>query len=180
MWKTIEGFENYCVDESGNVKVIATGKLLYFHFHNGYHWYSLYNKTNRKQFSKHRLVAIHFIPKVEDKTYVNHKDGNKLNSHYSNLEWCTMKENTRHAIRTGLNSPGKYRARKICQFSLSGEFIQEFESTKEAERKTKVFSTNIINASKNKYFQANGFRWSYKEKLLPAIIPITQPLFQLG
>ena len=33
---------------------------------------------------------------------VNHKDGNPLNNHISNLEWCTSSYNRIHAIHTGL------------------------------------------------------------------------------
>lgn len=49
----------------------------------------------------HRLVAKHFL-NVSDKYYVNHIDGNKLNNHYSNLEWVTPKENGEHASKIGL------------------------------------------------------------------------------
>ena len=40
-----------------------------------------------------RLVAQAFIPNPENKPIVHHKDHNKLNNHYSKLEWATQQEN---------------------------------------------------------------------------------------
>lgn len=56
----------------------------------------------RVMLSAHRLVAIAFIPNPHKKETVNHKDGNKTNNRFDNLEWMTSAENTHHAIDTGL------------------------------------------------------------------------------
>lgn len=50
----------------------------------------------------HRVMAICFLGLPRgDKNTVNHKDGNGLNNKLSNLEWCTPKQNTHHAIAIG-------------------------------------------------------------------------------
>ncbi len=59
----------------------------------------------------HRLVAETFIANPDNLPEVNHIDGNPLNNHVDNLEWCTRSENVAHAYRTGL-----YRKREcfVC------------------------------------------------------------------
>lgn len=49
--------------------------------------------------SIHRLVAMYFVANPYNKTIVNHIDGNKLNNHYTNVEWVTASENNVHAIK---------------------------------------------------------------------------------
>lgn len=65
------------------------------------------NKVRHKYV--HRLVAEQHLPNPLNLRYVNHIDGDTLNNHVSNLEWCTAAYNTRHAIGRGLiwNIPKK-------------------------------------------------------------------------
>lgn len=46
----------------------------------------------------HQIVATLFCGGYCKGLQVNHKDGNKKNNHFENLEWVTPKENTNHAI----------------------------------------------------------------------------------
>ena len=52
----------------------------------------------------HILVATYFVKNYNPDKYkiVNHKDGNKSNNIYTNLEWCDIKYNTKHAYVNGL------------------------------------------------------------------------------
>lgn len=58
---------------------------------------------------QHRAVAMAFIPNLDNKPEVNHKDGIKHHNWDTNLEWATEKENGIHATevlkrRVGTNN----------------------------------------------------------------------------
>ncbi len=61
----------------------------------------------------HRLMAKAFIPNPQGYSVVNHKDGNKLNCHLDNLEWCTSSYNRQHACDNGMVNWSK-ESRDAC------------------------------------------------------------------
>ena len=67
----------------------------------------------------HRLVAETFIDNPNNLPQVNHKDGCKLNSFVSNLEWCTNQDNAIHAFETGLRVSPKGEQQGLSKLSES-------------------------------------------------------------
>lgn len=121
-WANIPGLSDYQVSNFGrirsNSRTIFTkkyhkgkfipGQILKLPILQGYHKVTIF----RKFYTPHRLVALLFVPNPENKPDINHKDGNKLNNHFSNLEWVTHRENIQHAYDTGLiplKAGGKFK-----------------------------------------------------------------------
>lgn len=99
IWKTIKTNPNYQISNFGRIKskkqILKVSENL-----KGYPICRIDYK-NKRTVVIHRLVAIYFIPNPENKPQVNHIDCNKKNNHYSNLEWCTNRENYDHARENG-------------------------------------------------------------------------------
>lgn len=51
-----------------------------------------------RKYSVHRLVALSYIPNLENKPEIDHIDGNTLNNNVYNLRWVTRKENENNSI----------------------------------------------------------------------------------
>ena len=67
--------------------------------HFGYHSVNLQKNGKGKFLLVHRIVALHFIKNPENKPQVNHKNFDRADNNYKNLEFVTNKENWHHAFK---------------------------------------------------------------------------------
>lgn len=118
IWMSIPDYENqYCISNHGRVmsedKIVnghngqkkRIGKVLKPALRNGYLFVKLSCNNVAKAISIHVMTALVFCPNPDNKPTVNHKDGDKLNNYYKNLEWATSSEQLYHAIKLGLFKP---------------------------------------------------------------------------
>lgn len=104
-WQEIKGAPGYWVHADGTVMSMRFGKervLKQNKDNKGYHLVGIRRNGKFVTQKVHRLVAEAFCLNTHRKKSVNHKDGNKGNNCWSNLEWVTNKENTDHGIENGL------------------------------------------------------------------------------
>lgn len=92
--------ENYLVFNDGRIFSIKNNKFLKPVLNYRYMIVHLFKNGKAKNFYIHRLVAEAFCSKGKGKTQVNHIDSNRINNHYTNLEWVTSKENVSHFINS--------------------------------------------------------------------------------
>lgn len=124
IWKPLvyhkKEFPNFEISNTGKLRNIKTGTTYrQYKNHNGYYQVcvSLGGKNNKKVFKIHKAVAETFIPLVENRTLVNHKDGNKENNNVDNLEWVTSQENVLHALKIGAIVPKQGTERAQARFT---------------------------------------------------------------
>lgn len=158
MWKDVIYFEGfYQVSDTGMVKNTKTGRILK-PYAGDYYTVTL-SKPGVKSTCRlvHRLVAEAFLPNPNNLPQVNHKDENKHNNSVSNLEWCDAKYNINYGN-------GKYkktiRERKpVLQFTITGDFVKQWDSATEVERTLGWGHSNIRKCCNGMLSQAYGFIW---------------------
>jgi hypothetical protein len=156
IWKVIPEHKEYMVSNFGRAITMKSGiKKLY---NSSSDRNNFYYKITRVGLL-HRWVAKLFIENPLNKPFINHIDGNKLNNHVSNLEWCTSKENSNHAVRTGLR-----KVKKIYQIDKNTDtIIKEWESASLIEKKLNLKLYSIYYWC-NKKRIGKGHKWQWKEE----------------
>src|SRR3990167_5090523 len=96
--KNIPEYPKYSINEDGTKIYNNKTKRFLRAYNSGKHIYvsiiSDIGEYKSKPCGVHRLVSLTYLAVPEkEKRRINHKDGNKYNNHFSNLEWVTISEN---------------------------------------------------------------------------------------
>ena len=119
IWKDIKGFEElYQVSNLGNVKRLETmqetpyftntdyrtirSRILKPQIRGKYLCVRLCKENTITQINIHRIVAETFISNPSEYPIVMHLDNDKWNNKVDNLQWGTLKQNSKHAVETGV------------------------------------------------------------------------------
>ena len=161
----IRGYEGlYDISETGVVYSHGnksnhkeTIELKYSYDKDGYKRVTLQNNKKRKYFRVCRLVAEAFIPNVDNKPFVNHKDKDKTNDSVENLEWTTEYENWKHSEDEQSN-----KEIPVIKLSMAGDYLCEYKSLMDAARDTNIHQGNISNCLKGRCKSVGGYRWLEK------------------
>mgnify|MGYP001286701509 CR=1 FL=1 len=176
MWKDISGYEGlYRIDENGVILSLPNKRHKDNRIKkpsirsNGYLGITLVKDGVSKDYLIHRLVAYEFCSPPDDfkSMQVNHKDLNKTNNNYLNLEWVTQSQNMKHFMKNGDTTKFMKCAIKKCKAGIrakkpvigvneNGEIIR-FESIKSAVEN----KFNNINVAINRGYKVKGYYFSY-------------------
>lgn len=161
MWKKIKDHHNYSVNDYGEIRNDRTGRMLKPHLtYNGY----LRVTLDGAKLRVHRIVAEAFISNDKNFPQINHKDGDKTNNQVDNLEWCTAKQNTKHAYENGLRTISYTNIKTpkpIVQMTLDGTIIGRYDSIMQASRRYGYNDSNLSKACKGVQQTAYGYKWQY-------------------
>jgi hypothetical protein len=126
-WKSIQTEPNYEISADGQIRNISTKKIIKQAL-TGHGYLTV--RLGSTNYYVHRLVAAAFIPNLEDKPQVNHKDLDKQNNKVENLEWVTNSENFEHSYNAGRQDERV----AIVQRDLKGNLIHIWPSSSTLRR----------------------------------------------
>ena len=167
--RPIPGFDNYLVSEDGRIYSKHIKRFMKTHIINsGYEAITITQDGQPTNKLVHRLVGKAFVDGYVAGLEINHKDGNRLNNHHTNLEWCTRKENVHDSMKRGTHTQVKAHRvawernkKKIqCLDKDTLEVIKEFPSINAAKEWTGG-KPNL-----NRAFNEGGTSYSYRWKLV--------------
>lgn len=166
IWQILKENNKYEISDTGLVRRIDSKHILQGCVSSGYRSVKLtFDNSKQQRFYVHRLVAEHFIPNPDpqNKTFVNHIDGNKLNNNVKNLEWVSPRENNLHyyqKIKKQIKEKKHFESPiPVIQYDLEHNEIARYDSISQAHKSTGISVVQIARCVHKEVNHANGFIW---------------------
>ena len=165
MWKDISQNNRYEVSDTGIIRRKDNKNVLSGCIASGYRSVKLtFDNGKQQRFYVHRLVAQHFIPNDDPKhkTFVNHKDGNKLNNKVDNLEWVSPRENNLHYYQQVQKQKKERKAITpipVIQYTLDGQQIASYPSISKASKSSGISIVQIARNIHNEITHTGSYIW---------------------
>lgn len=157
-WKE---FNNYLVSSCGRIRHKIKNNLLKPSLTCGYYKVRLSNNGLVEDFMVHYLVYVLFKGEFDKTKYIiDHIDGNKLNNSITNLRLLTNSENVNAALYETKTNPS---AKKVGQYTLDGQLINTFLSTRLAAKELNLDSSTISKVCRGQNKTHGGFIFKYLE-----------------
>lgn len=161
MWKKIPNFNNYEIDEDGNIKSLYHNIILkQFDNGKGYKSVCLYKNGETHRLYVHQLVGLTFLNKPNGKYEINHIDGNKNNNNVKNLEWVTKSYNHLHRVYELKNH--KNHQPKPVKCIETGKIYPSITIASKCNNLKNPVSIYDVIIGRRK--TANGYHWCYVNK----------------
>lgn len=107
----------------------------------------------------HRLVAEAFLGKIPAGKEINHRDGNKRNNHWRNLERVTHLENMQHASKNGLlTGPRGERCRSAI---LTAKIVVRMRQLRRRGWTARRLGERFGVSGSAAYFAVSGRSWKH-------------------
>lgn len=181
MWKKIEKYPYYFVNEYGEIKqkshilidtmgrkrFIKENKVTQRLDKDGYWRVMLTAGLQKpKNIPTHRLVAMAFIPNPNNLPCINHINENKQDNRVENLEWCNVAYNNNYGNRlkrvrkTAIRNHGK----KVV--AVKDNIFYYFDSISQAAEKLNLNQSNISSCLSKRLNNTGGYEFKHLKEVI--------------
>ena len=155
-WMPSKTFNAYECSSEGRIRNLKTGRIMKTSVdRRGYEQVCLRKDKMQHVVRVHRVIADAFHDGNHEGLDVNHIDGDKLNNRANNLEFCTRKENIRHAFDTGLKEPSRQIRIRVVETG------KVYDSIRACSRDVNCAQNYIGQCLAGKYESAKGYHFEY-------------------